>query len=477
MSAIYDDPSIQQRPAVLEEPVSAPPPPRPPVPRRRSRRGRLVAAGIAATVVVALAGASVVPGAPGHGLLTGLVSQVPTGGTAVAASQSQADTQLAAIQQVIQRANAEQAQAIASQNPSVMSDTATAAHYNQLVQINQQLVAQGVTGIQLTNLAWGPITVNGTTATATSYETWVTTFSDGTTLQSTDTNVYTLVQQGGGWIIQDDQQPNSSSSSGQPPTSQPSPAAPGQPSAQPAPAPAAPGQPAPQAAPAPAAAGAQDTSTNWSGYAATGGQTYTAVTGTWTVPQLSQTGTAGVGATWVGIGGVSSRDLIQAGTQDVAVGSGQSQYQAWIELLPAASQQVPLAVAPGDSVTVSITEQGAGTGVWQIAFKNNSTGQTYQTTVHYTSSQSSAEWIEEAPAGRGGILPLDSFGTIPVSGATAVANGQTVDLAQAGAQPITMLNTAGQPLAVPSAIGSNGSSFSVARTQAAATPAPTRGRG
>ena len=112
MSAIYDEPSIQQRPAVLEEPVSAPPPPRPPVPRRRSRRGRLVAAGIAATVVVALAGASVVPGAPGHGLLTGLVSQVPTGGTAVAASQSQADTQLAAIQQVIQRANAEQAQAM-----------------------------------------------------------------------------------------------------------------------------------------------------------------------------------------------------------------------------------------------------------------------------------------------------------------------------------------------------------------------------
>src|SRR5438270_8857128 len=473
MSVIYNDPSIQDRPAVLE-PVSAPPPPRPPVPPRRgSHRGRLAAAGFAAVVLVALAGASVLPGAPGHGLLTGLVSQVPTGGTAAAASQSQPDTQLAAIQQVIQRANAEQAQAIASQNPSVMSDTATADHYNQLVQINQQLVAQGVTGIQLTNLAWGPITVNGTTATATSYETWVTTFSDGTTLQSTDTNVYTLVQQGGGWIIQDDQQPNSSSSSGQPPTSQPSPAAPGQPSAQPAPAPAAPGQPAP----APAAAGAQGTSTNWSGYAATGGQTYTAVTGTWTVPQLSQTGTAGVGATWVGIGGVSSRDLIQAGTQDVAVGSGQSQYQAWIELLPAASQQVPLAVAPGDSVTVSITEQGAGTGVWQIAFKNNTSGQTYQTTVQYTSSQSSAEWIEEAPAGRGGILPLDSFGTIPVSGATAVANGQTVDLAQAGAQTITMLNTAGQPLAVPSAIGSNGSSFSVARTQAAATPAPTRGRG
>ena len=28
-------------------------------------------------------------------------------------------------------------------------------------------------------------------------------------------------------------------------------------------------------------------------------------------------------------------------------------------------------VAPGDSVTVSIDEQGAGTGVWQISIKNN----------------------------------------------------------------------------------------------------------
>src|SRR5947209_5265732 len=262
MSVIYNDPSIQDRPAVLE-PVSAPPPPRPPVPPRRgSHRGRLAAAGFAAVVLVALAGASVLPGAPGHGLLTGLVSQVPTGGTAAAASQSQPDTQLAAIQQVIQRANAEQAQAIASQNPSVMSDTATADHYNQLVQINQQLVAQGVTGIQLTNLAWGPITVNGTTATATSYETWVTTFSDGTTLQSTDTNVYTLVQQGGGWIIQDDQQPNSSSSSGQPATSQPSPAAPGQPAATAPgqPGPTAPGQPSVPGPVAPGASSAQNTS-------------------------------------------------------------------------------------------------------------------------------------------------------------------------------------------------------------------------
>jgi len=360
----------------------------------------------------------------------------------------QVDPQLAAIQAVIQKANAEQVQAIAAQNPSVMSDTATPAHYQQLVQINQNLLAQGVTSIQLTNITWGPITINGSTATATSYETWVTTFSDSTTMQSTDTNVYALVQQNGSWIIQDDQQPTAAApSTGQPP------------------APVAPVSPS-----------AQGTSHNWSGYAATGGS-YTAVTSTWTVPQLAPAGAPGVGATWVGIGGVNSRDLIQAGTQDVSAGNGQSQFQAWIEMLPAPSQQVPLAVAPGDSVTVSITQQSAGSGTWQIAFKNNTSGQTYQTTVHYASSLSSAEWIEEAPSGPNGIVPLDNFGSVAFSSASAVQNGQTVDLSQAGAQPITMLNGSSQPLAVPSAIGSDGSSFSVARTAASATPAAVPGRG
>jgi hypothetical protein len=178
----------------------------------------------------------------------------------------------------------------------------------------------------------------------------------------------------------------------------------------------------------------------------------------------------------VGIGGVSSRDLIQAGTQDVTAG-GQHEFQSWIELLPAASQQVPLAVAPGDSVTVSILEQGQGSGTWQISMKNNTSGQSYQTTVSYTSSESSAEWIEEAPAGQGGILPLDSFGSVGFSNATAVDNGQTVELAQTGAQSITMLNASRQALAVASAIGSDGASFTVTRTAAPATTGSGRGVG
>jgi len=451
-----------------------------------------LAAAVATLVLVGVAVESVPPGTPGYQLWTTLTSGAPGSAPAVAAAAPQVDPQLAAIQAVIQKANAEQIQAIATQNPALMSDTATPAHYQQLVQINQNLVAQSVIKIELTNLAWGPITINGTTATATSYETWVTTFSDSTTMQSTDTNVYTLVQQNGSWIIQDDQQPTAATpSTGQPPAAQPASGTPGQPAAtapgQPAgivpsqPAGAAPSQPsapapvAPVAPIAPVSPNTQGTSHNWSGYAATSGS-YTGVTGTWTVPQLAPAGAPGVGATWVGIGGVTSRDLIQAGTQDVSAGNGQSQFQAWIEMLPAASQQVPLAVAPGDSVTVSITQQGAGSGTWLIAFKNNTSGQTYQTTVHYASSLSSAEWVEEAPSGPNGIVPLDNFGSVAFSGASAIQNGQTVNLNQVGAQPITMLNGASQPLAVPSGIGPDGSSFSVARTSAPATPPAVSGR-
>jgi hypothetical protein len=173
-----------------------------------------------------------------------------------------------------------------------MSDTATAAYYRQLVQTNQSLAAQGATGIALIRLSWGPINVTGSTATATKSEAWTTTFSDGTTTESSDINVYTLVQQSGTWLIEADQ-------------------ASATPSAQATPGIVTP--PAPQT-PVPAIPVGQNTSHNWSGYAATSG-TYTGVTGTWTVPVPGINGTPGVGATWVGIGGVSGHDLIQAGTQ------------------------------------------------------------------------------------------------------------------------------------------------------------------
>jgi ketosteroid isomerase-like protein len=131
----------------------------------------------------------------------------PAQATAAAGAPADAAT-AAAIQQVIAQVDAAQAQAIETNNPDVMSASATSDFYQEQVATNQDLMDAGVTDIQLLNIEWGPITVNGDTATATNYETWSTTFSDGTTEQSRDRNVYTLVRDNGTWKVQSDEHPD-----------------------------------------------------------------------------------------------------------------------------------------------------------------------------------------------------------------------------------------------------------------------------
>ncbi len=200
-------------------------------------------------------------------------------------------------------------------------------------------------------------------------------------------------------------------------------------------------------------------SRNWSGYVAQGGA-FTSVSGTWTVPQPSLA-SAGIDATWVGIGGVTSRDLIQAGTQAIVSGAGGAQYEVWIEALPQPSHPVPLAVTGGDTVSVMLTEQAAGE--WLVSLRNETTGKSYATTVRYASSGSSAEWVEEAPSAGRRVAPLDDFGIVRFKAGGAVEGGTSVSLGGANAKAITMIDPAGRPLASPSALGSDGSSFTVAR--------------
>lgn len=207
---------------------------------------------------------------------------------------------------------------------------------------------------------------------------------------------------------------------------------------------------------------------NWAGYQATGG-TFTGVSGTWTVPSVPSANSTEADATWVGIGGVASHDLIQAGTQALINGSGAPAYQAWYEILPNTTQQVPLTVSAGDSMSASITETAAGSGEWNVSIRDNTTGQSYQTTLAYNSSQSSAEWIEEMPSDGSSFVPLDNFDTVSFSGGTAVENGNTVSIAGAGATELTMVNGAQQTLAAPSAIGADGESFTITRASAVAT--------
>ncbi|MDQ2912931.1 MAG: G1 family endopeptidase [Chloroflexota bacterium] len=422
-------------------PFAAPPPP-----ARKGGgvpAGRLVALGLLAFALAASSGridlGSLISTARTYVDQTAPAAQTNTSSTDTAT--------VAAIKDVVQRANQAQAQAYARSDPTLMRATATDSYYQELVQINQSLQSSGARSIALVSLDWVDVTISGTTANAVTNETWRTTYTDGSVADGTDRNEYTLVRQSGAWKISADVQPTTQIIT---------------PGSGTAPSVTQPGTPAT----------VTSSSSNWSGYAANGG-TFTSVTGTWTVPTVAAT-SSGADATWVGIGGLTSRDLIQAGTQAMVDGSGTVEYSSWIEMLPASSRPVPLTVTAGDSVTVTITQQTGND--WLIAMKNNTTGGTYNVTVQYSSSNSSAEWVQEAPSIGRGLVSLDQFGTVQFNGVSAVRDGKTMSAAALSAKAITMINGQGQAIAQPSTLASDGSSFTVARTDAPSSP-QTGGRG
>jgi Peptidase A4 family len=142
------------------------------------------------------------------------------------------------------------------------------------------------------------------------------------------------------------------------------------------------------------------TSTNWTGYVLRGGP-YTAVTGTFQLPLIySSSGCRETYAEWVGVDGVGSRELLQAGISEEmsnvwSVCTRRPQAWAWWEEVPGpAAPFVTLAVRPGQSVTVTIAQVFAGW--WYVGVFNDSTGQRIGAQSPYNGPRSSAEWVVEA---------------------------------------------------------------------------------
>jgi hypothetical protein len=204
----------------------------------------------------------------------------------------------------------------------------------------------------------------------------------------------------------------------------------------------------------------ETTSENWAGYAAQGSD-FSEVSGSWVIPTVQPGKTLATDAAWVGIGGVSSQDLIQSGTQEITI-NGQVQYQAWTEVLPAVSKPLNINVHPGDAISVDIAETSVNK--WRITFANVTSGQIATKDLSYTSSRSSAEWIEEAPSDSNGVLPLDNFGSITFSNASALHNGKQQSIAATKAKLISLVDENGLALANTSALNSDGFSFSVTRS-------------
>jgi hypothetical protein len=165
----------------------------------------------------------------------------------------------------------------------------------------------------------------------------------------------------------------------------------------------------------------QSTSSNWSGYAATGGA-FHSVTSTWTQPTASCGSTTTYSSFWVGLDGDGSSTVEQTGTSADCSG-GTPRYYAWYEMYPKYPVNLSLAVAPGDSITGAVSVSGNGKFVLTIT--NNTSGGTFTTTQRSNrAALYSAEAIAEAPSSRSGVLPLTNFGTASFSG--TLVDGQPI---------------------------------------------------
>jgi hypothetical protein len=219
-------------------------------------------------------------------------------------------------------------------------------------------------------------------------------------------------------------------------------------------------------------------SLNWSGYAVTpSGGGITAVSSAFTVPAAGLV-PPGFAATWTGIGGYNTSDLIQAGTAEQSAPNNPlvgPQYYAWYELLPASetpltgcSGDANCTVTPGDNITVNISQVSGNT--WSISM-TDAGHWSWSKDVTYASSQSSGEWILEAPTLVVAQTPLANVGTVhfgPTS--TYTAGGVTHTIAQGNPTEI-FLSPGVVNEATPSALASDGQSFNdCAYAQSCASP-------
>jgi hypothetical protein len=210
--------------------------------------------------------------------------------------------------------------------------------------------------------------------------------------------------------------------------------------------------------------GGTTSSLNWSGYAVTPGSGITAVSSTFKVPSAGLV-PPGFAATWTGIGGYNTSDLIQAGTAEQSLPNNPvlgPQYYAWYELLPNSetlltncSGDANCTVTPGDSVSVNISNVSGNT--WSISLADSGKW-SWSKNVTYASSRSSAEWILEAPTlvAQTVLAPVGTVHFGPTS--TYTAGGATHTIAQGSPTQID-LGTGVVNEATPSALGSDGQSF------------------
>ncbi|MCL6631588.1 MAG: hypothetical protein K6T63_03070 [Alicyclobacillus herbarius] len=206
-------------------------------------------------------------------------------------------------------------------------------------------------------------------------------------------------------------------------------------------------------------------STNWAGYIATpatGSSQFTSITGSWVVPEISGIPTS-LGSQWIGLGGVTSSDLLQMGTIEQFVGHREVVTLFW-EKLPASAQNL-VTVPIGSKVQASISSQDGSN--WSLDFRVVEPGgrilnkkvSVNLTSDYVTGIGTSAEWISEDPSDQNGQLyPLANTGVVQFT--QSKANGKPISSSVNQVHPVALVTSSGRVRIAPSALSSGGTSFS-----------------
>jgi hypothetical protein len=227
-------------------------------------------------------------------------------------------------------------------------------------------------------------------------------------------------------------------------------------------------------------------SSNWFGYnqgtLEQGGKLFNSITGNWTVPTASQhtKGQAEYSSDWIGIGGgcvdsgctATDSTLIQTGTEQDVASDGTASYSAWWEIIPGPSLTISnMSVSPGDQMHASISEVVSDSNLWKITIQDLTKNETYSTTVPYSSTHDTAEWIEETPL----ILGTNAgFAALPNLTSPnfdlATTNGQPANLKTS--EQMQLIDSNGNVIGAPSAPDPDSDGFN-ACTWASTCSAPS----
>ncbi|MDX3188592.1 G1 family endopeptidase [Streptomyces sp. MN03-5084-2B] len=188
---------------------------------------------------------------------------------------------------------------------------------------------------------------------------------------------------------------------------------------------------------------------NWGGYVSFG--SFTTATASWTEPSVSCTSTDDLFAPWVGIDGDGSSTVEQTGVA-TDCSSGRPVYQAWYEMYPAAPVYYSNSVSAGDHITATVTR--TATNTYRLDISDTTKGWSKTITKSLTSKHASAEAIIESPT--------DSYPSI--SGGIKFTGVKFNGTNLASTSPSGLdADDQGSHTWSPSAIGSDGQSFTMTR--------------